>query len=245
MSVRAILFDLGHTLWDVRYDEALAVPIYRSVRRRLGRSAAGPVPSPERLREAVTKRWADEETDVMRNGRLDQRPAADIIAEGLATLDIRVSQRVLDRITDDILLPDAWGRYVEGDTLATLRALKERGLTLGVVSNTYQRGQVLRDQLAEVGALPHMDVTVFSSDVGLRKPHPSLFQTPLAELGVSPEDAVFVGDSPEADVRGAQGVGMRAVLTHQYRQEPVEDVTPDRIIQRLPEVIGYVDSLNS
>ena len=181
----------------------------------------------------------------MRNGRLDQRPAADIIAEGLATLDIQVSQRVLDRITDDILLPDAWGRYVEGDTLATLRALKERGLKLGVVSNTYQRGQVLRDQLAEVGALPHMDVTVFSSDVGLRKPHPSLFQTPLAELSVSPEDAVFVGDSPEADVRGAQGVGMRAVLTRQYRQEPVESVTPDHIIWRLPELIEYVDGLNS
>lgn len=245
MSVRAVLFDLGHTLWDVRYDEALAVPIYRNVRRRLTRAGRRSLPSAQRLREAITKRWAEEEIDVMRNKRLDQRPATDIIAEGLATLGIEVSQRVLDRITDDILWPDAWGRSVEADTVSALRALKERGLRLGVVSNTYQRGYVLRDQLAECGALPYIDVTVFSSEMGLRKPHPSLFQAPLAELSVPTEEAVFVGDSPEADIRGAQGVGMRAVLTRQYRQEPVEGVTPDRIIERLSEVIEYVDSLNA
>ena len=245
MSVRAVLFDLGHTLWDIRYNEALAPTIYRRVHRRLSRAVAGPLPSAERLREAVTKRWIEEEVDVVRNKRLDQRPAADIIDEGLATLGLEVPQHVLDRITDDILSPDAWGRYLEADTLGTLRALKERGLKLGVVSNTYQRGQVLRDQLGHTGALPYIDVTVFSSEMGLRKPHPSLFQAPLVDLGVDARDAVFVGDSPAVDIRGAQAVGMRAVLTRQYRQEPVEDVTPDRIIWRLPEVIDYIDSLNS
>ncbi len=245
MSVRAVLFDLGHTLWDVRYNEALAPTIYRRVHRRLSRAVPGPLPSAERLREAVTKHWIEEEVDVIRNKRLDQRPAADIVAEGLATLGLEAPEHVLDRITDDILSPDIWGRYLEADTLGTLRALKERGLKLGVVSNTYQRGQVLSDQLAQSGALPYIDVGVFSSEMGLRKPHPSLFLTPLAELGVAPQDAVFVGDSPEDDIRGAQAVGMRAVLTRQYRQATVEDVTPDRIIWRLPELIEYIDSLNS
>jgi putative hydrolase of the HAD superfamily len=245
MSVRAVLFDLGHTLWDVRYNEALAPTIYRRVHRRLTRAVAGPLPSAKRLQEAITKHWIEEEVDVIRNKRLDQRPAADIVAEGLATLGLEVAEHVLDRITDDILSPDIWGLYLEADTLGTLRALKERGLKLGVVSNTYQRGQVLSEQLAQSGALPYIDVAVFSSEMGLRKPHPSLFQTPLAELGVAPQEAVFVGDSPEDDIRGAQAVGMRAVLTRQYRQPPVEGVTPDRIIWRLPEVIEYIDSLNS
>lgn len=245
MSIRAVLFDLGHTLWDVRYDEALAAPTYRNVRRRLAIALEEPPPSAERLREAVTNHWTEEEIDVIRSKRLDQRPPEDIIAEGLATLGIEVRQPVLDAITDDILRPDAWEHTVGTDTVAALKALKERGLRLGVVSNTYQRGQVLRDQLARCGALPLFDVTVFSSEMGLRKPHPSLFQTPLAELGISPQEAVFVGDSPEADVRGAQAVGMRAVLTHEYRQESVESITPDRIIGRLPEVIEYVDSLRA
>ena len=245
MSIRAVLFDLGHTLWDVRYNDALAPPIYKRVRQRLARAVAGPIPSADRVREAITKHWAEEEIDVLRNKRLDQRPAGDIIAEGLASIGIEASDHVLDLITDDVLSPDVWGRYLEVDTLDTLRALKERGLKLGVVSNTYQRGPVLRAQLAQAGALPYIDVTVFSSEEGLRKPHTFLFQKPLAELGVVPADAVFVGDSPEADVRGAQGVGMRTVLTRQYRQESVEDVTPDRIIWRLPELIEYIDSLDS
>jgi FMN phosphatase YigB (HAD superfamily) len=245
MSVQAVLFDLGHTLWDVRYNEALAPAIYQRVRRRLARAVPGPLPSAERLREAITKHWTEEEVDVIRNKRLDQRPAADLVDEGLATLGLDVPEHVLDRITDDILSPDIWGRYLEADTLGTLQALKERGLKLGVVSNTYQRGQVLRHQLAQSGALPYIDVAVFSSEMGLRKPHPSLFQTPLVELGVVPQDAVFVGDSPQDDIRGAQAVGMRAVLTRQYRQAAVEGVTPDRIIWRLPELIEYIDSLNS
>jgi putative hydrolase of the HAD superfamily len=245
MTVRAVLFDLGQTLWDVRYNDALAPPIYKRVRQRLTRTVAGPIPSTERIREAITKRWAEEEIDVLRNKRLDQRPAADIIAEGLATLGIDPPEHALDLVTDDILSPDVWGRYFEADTLDTLRVLKERGLKLGVVSNTYQRGAVLEAQLTEAGASPYIDVAVFSSEIGLRKPHPSLFEMPLAELGVAPEEAVFVGDSPEADIRGAQAVGMRAVLTHQYRQESVEGVTPDCIIWRLPELVEYIDSLNS
>jgi len=244
MTIRAVLFDLGHTLWDVRYNDALAPPIYKRVRRRLARTVPGPIPSAERIREAITKHWAEEEIDVLRNKRLDQRPAADIIAEGPASLCIEPPDHVLDLITDEVLSPDVWGRYLEVDTLDTLRALREQGLKLGVVSNTYQRGPVLLAQLAQSGALPYIDVTVFSSEEGLRKPHPSLFQKPLAELGVVPEEAVFVGDSPEADVRGAQAVGMRAVLTRQYRQESVEGVTPDRIIWRLPELIEYIDSLD-
>jgi putative hydrolase of the HAD superfamily len=245
MTIRAVLFDLGHTLWDVRYNDALAPPIYKRVRQRLTRTVPGPIPSAERIREAITKRWAEEEIDVLRNKRLDQRPAADIITEGLATLGIDPPEHALDLITDDILSPDVWGRYFEADTLDTLRVLKERGLRLGVVSNTYPRGAVLEAQLAEAGASPYIDVAVFSSEMGLRKPHPSLFEMPLAELGVAPEEAVFVGDSPEADIQGAQAAGMRAVLTRQYRQESIEGVTPDRIIWRLPELIEYIDSLNS
>ncbi len=244
MSVRAVLFDLGHTLWDVRYDEALAIPVFRSVRRRLARAGKKSLPSVERLREAITKHWAEEELDVLRNKRLDQRPPEDLIAEGLATLGIRVSQSVLEGITDDVLLPDAWGHHIQVDTVSALRTLQEEGVKLGIVSNTFQRGDVLRDQLAECGALQYMSVTVFSSEMGLRKPHPALFQTPLAELGVPPQEAVFVGDSLQADIRGAQGIGMRAVLTRQYRQESAEGVTPDHVISRLPDIIDYVDTLN-
>ncbi len=247
MKVRAVLFDLGHTLWDLRYDSSLPPLNYRRVHRRLARSLDGPLPTAERLREAVEARFIREEAEVLRDGRLDQRPFAELIAEGLAEAGVPAlggSGRLLSTITDIILSPDIYARVMEADTVLALHALKERGLRLGVVSNTYQRGAVLREQLAAVGALPYLDVTVFSSEMGLRKPHPALFETPLAELGVPPAEAVFVGDSPREDIRGAKAIGMHTVLTRQYRQAPLEDTTPDHIIWRLPEIVEYVDHLN-
>ena len=74
--------------------------------------------------------------------------------------------------------------------------------------------------------------------MGYRKPHASLFLRALEELGVAPHEALFVGDRLVDDVGGAQGVGMHAVLTHQYRQEQLGSaaVTPDAVIQRLSEL---------
>jgi len=245
VKVRAVLFDLGHTLWDLQYNLSLPPVIYRRVRQRLARTLDGPLPSADRLREAVEARWLREEVSVLKEGRLDQRPFSELIAEGLAGGGVQVSGRALAAVTDIILSPDIYARVMEADTVLALHALKERGQRLGVVSNTYQRGAILRDQLAEVGALPYIDVTVFSSEVGLRKPHPALFEVPLAELGVPAAEAVFVGDSPREDIAGAKAVGMRAVLTRQYREQTLEGApAPDHIIWRLQEIVDYVDALN-
>jgi len=48
-----------------------------------------------------------------------------------------------------------------------------------------------------------------------------------------------------ADVQGAQALGMRAVLTHQYRQEDLGENKPDLVVKRLAEVVGYADRLAS
>jgi len=67
----------------------------------------------------------------------------------------------------------------------------------------------------------------------------------LAKLAVLPEEAVFVGDRLYDDVMGAQAVGMRGVLTRQYRREGVEGhpIVPDRVIEALSELPGYIEEL--
>jgi putative hydrolase of the HAD superfamily len=136
-------------------------------------------------------------------------------------------------------------RYnVDPETPRVLRALKERGLRLGAVSNTYQSRAPLERSLADHGLLPYLDVLVISSEVGLTKPHPAIFQAALDSLRVSPAEAVFIGDIPWGDIKGAKDMGMRAVLTHQFRQADPGQYKPDLIINRLGEIIGYVDRLN-
>ena len=93
--------------------------------------------------------------------------------------------------------------------------------------------------------MQYIDALVVSSEVGWEKPHPAIFQEALRRLGVDAKEAVFVGDMVWPDVQGAQALGMKAVLTHQYRQEDPGDAKPDLVIDRLSEVVDYVDRLNA
>ena len=79
-----------------------------------------------------------------------------------------------------------------------------------------------------MGLAERLDAAVFSSEVGVRKPHPSIFEAALAQLEVDPEDAVFVGDRRYEDVRGAKELGMTTVQALWFRADADErGVDPD------------------
>jgi putative hydrolase of the HAD superfamily len=107
---------------------------------------------------------------------------------------------------DRFARPEAW--EVAPGTHQMLADLKRRGLKLAVISNWDQRLPVLLERLDL--ALP-FDSFAISAIVGVEKPHPRIFETALAALGVAAERALHVGDSLRDDVEGAQGVGMRAL----------------------------------
>lgn len=115
-------------------------------------------------------------------------------------------------------------------TLATLAALRARGLRLGLVSNALTPGPLMRRTLAALGLADYFDAVVFSSEIGVRKPAPRIYQAVLAALGVAPAEAAFVGDRVREDVEGPRALGMRAILSHEYRQEAPGAVAPHAVI---------------
>jgi HAD superfamily hydrolase (TIGR01549 family) len=122
------------------------------------------------------------------------------------------------------------------DTLPVLAALRVHRLKIGLVSNTG------RDLNAFIGhhALD-VDAAVSSGAHGKTKPHPAIFQSALEQLGVSPEEAAMVGDSPEDDVEGAKALGMRAFLVDRDDRFPeVEERLPDLLA--LPAALGLSDA---
>ena len=60
------------------------------------------------------------------------------------------------------------------------------------------------------GLVPELDAYVLSYEVGLAKPHPTMYRLACAELGCAPAEAVFVGDSQRCDFDGPQAFGMQA-----------------------------------
>ncbi|HUS82164.1 MAG TPA: HAD family hydrolase [Dehalococcoidia bacterium] len=240
MKVRAVLFDLGYTLWDVDYSGETQA--YETLRRRLARETGEPVPPAEKLRAAVSAVFR-RETVAWLHGKLEQKPTAEIYGEGFETLGLDVSAEVLGRIAEAALFRSI--RYtVDPETPRVLAALKERGLLVGAVSNTYQSSRALEKSLVKHGLMQYIDTLVVSSEVGWEKPHPAIFREALRRLGVEAKETVFVGDIVWADIQGAQALGMKAVLTHQYRQEDPGEAKPDLVVKRLAEVVDYVDRLN-
>jgi putative hydrolase of the HAD superfamily len=68
-----------------------------------------------------------------------------------------------------------------------------------------------------------LDVAVFSSEVGLRKPHPTIFLRALEQLGVEPARALFVGDRLYEDVLGAGRLGMTTMQAVWFRADEHPD----------------------
>ena len=89
-----------------------------------------------------------------------------------------------------------------------LRTLKIHGYRLGIISNW---SWDLHDYVHLTGLDRYFDVVIASSRAGCEKPHPAIFQRALEDLGCPPEKALHVGDSYDADVLGARGIGMDAL----------------------------------
>jgi putative hydrolase of the HAD superfamily len=94
------------------------------------------------------------------------------------------------------------------DAIELLRALSQRGVKSGVVTNGGSDMQ--RRKIAALGLQPLIGSIVISSEVALRKPDAAIFALALEQLGCTPEHSWFVGDHPDIDVRGAEAAGLRA-----------------------------------
>ncbi|MDQ3283317.1 MAG: HAD family hydrolase [Acidobacteriota bacterium] len=133
-----------------------------------------------------------------------------------------------------------------------LRALKSRGFSIGLISNTGRTpGYALRRVLETLGLAEFIDVMVFSNEHGACKPQPSIFEELRRGLGVDYDEMVFIGDNLYVDVHGAQRCGMRAI----HFDPPVRgtavaaavdhglEITPDAYVTRLADVVQVVERM--
>ncbi|MBK6887674.1 MAG: HAD family hydrolase [Tetrasphaera sp.] len=135
--------------------------------------------------------------------------------------------------------------YTDPQVKPLWEGLRDRGIRIGVLSNTiwtrdYHRGIFARD-----GVLDLLDGDVYSSELHVVKPHREAFEAALAAVGARPEHAVYVGDRLFEDVHGPQAIGMRAIwIPHSdlppNQVVPVE-VTPDATVHELIEILDVVD----
>lgn len=125
------------------------------------------------------------------------------------------------------------------DTVETLELLVRRGFRLGVITNSFMSASMRQRELKEHGLLPYIELMLTCGDVGKGKPSPIIFERALSELGLGAQEVIFVGDSLEADIRGAKDSQITSVLYlgHRAKIEPKQGLEPDYMIKTLGELL--------
>jgi putative hydrolase of the HAD superfamily len=123
------------------------------------------------------------------------------------------------------------------DAAPVLRGLQERGLKVGVISNSHRSLDAFREHFSLNGLI---HVSVSSSEHGYMKPHRSIFDAALERAGVTAAESMMVGDSLKHDVEGALKAGMRAVLLRRSGEVPPDlpaSLAVIRTLYELPELL--------
>jgi putative hydrolase of the HAD superfamily len=223
VSLRAVLFDVDFTL--CRPGPELSAESYARIAGRHG--ATLDVSRYDQAREAAA-------LNVKRHPEL----LHDDSIWHLFTMDVFLAMGGPEEIASECATEIERGWEVSEnfelfeDALPVLEELRALGLQLALVSNGIRdlREFVVHHKL-------DVDAVVGSRYHGFVKPHPTIFQKALQELGVEAADAAMVGDSLVEDVEGARALGMRAILIDRENRHPdVEERLTD--LYGLPAALG-------
>lgn len=237
MVFRAVLFDIGDTLWHSR-DAPPPEEFRRMAADRVAewlRDRGLSCTEPTTLARVA---W-DAMEMAMRKARASDlvEPNYGLVAQAAAhTLGLELS---VDEAAG--LLEAGYISGVEGgkapfpDARGVLFELRNRGFLLGAITNRAFGGERFRTDLRDAGLDIGWDAESVSVEVGYLKPHAAIFEHALAALAVSPHEAVMVGNSLAEDVAGAQRLGMAAAWR---RCAPdAEGVRPDFTFDELTELL--------
>jgi putative hydrolase of the HAD superfamily len=222
-----IFFDLDHTIWDFdkNAEEALheLYGIYKL--KELGLHSAG------LFIETYTRHnhrlWAEYHVGKitkaeLRDARfkqtfLDMGLHPDVIPAGFEDAYVKLCP------TKTNLFPDAH---------ETLQYLQSK-YTLHLISNGFRESQDVKISRTNIGG--YFQHIVISEEIGINKPDKAIFEYALNLAGATKDGSLMIGDSLEADVRGALDFGMDAIYFNPAGLEKPDDVPVQ--INRLKELI--------
>ena len=208
--LEAVLFDWGDTLVHWEWDPELLAAGHTAGLRAIGRA-----PLPE-----LTVRFTETCLPLLdAPGTLEEVGYAGLVLRLLADSGIEADEAQVALFIEAEHAVAESATQLASTTHALLESVRERGLKVGVVSNAFDPPALLHRDLEQLGVAERLDFAVFSSETGVRKPHPAIFQRALDALGVAAARTLFVGDSLSIDIAGARALGMHTCQAVWFRAD--------------------------
>jgi len=238
--MKAVIFDLGHTLIDYYHD--WTDPEERTVSRlyKLVLETGSQVKEAEFRRSVLVTLERNRDRKVR---DLLEIPLEEVLYDIMGSAGCQVDEGLIHDGLELFYTALQEDRCLIPGTIEMLERVKDKGYAIGLISDVawgLPSEFPLRD-IRHFHLDRFFDDMIFSSDVGLRKPHPKMFKMSLFNLGAERELSMYVGNSLQADVKGAKGVGMRAVLKRSDYFQPDDDIVPDDTVDGWEELDGLLD----
>lgn len=218
--LRAILFDLDDTLYDLKAHWKTCLRIALADVSRITSCDLETLVQ----RALTTKIWINQLPDFLRTqGITDQGLIADAFT--------RYRDIWFDTLTLD----------PEAPRLLTALGARYR---LGLITNGPSWSQ--RPKIERFDLAAYMHSIIVSEEVGVAKPDPQIFHIALNTLAVAPGEALFVGDSPENDLWGAAQAGMPAIWINRHGATlPADAPQPIAVIDGLRDLLAIIHAYDS
>jgi len=218
-EIEGVLFDYGRTLVTFAYPTDDLLSVLDEFRPRIEAVLGVPAPEAQAILHDVLLPL-EEYIDSMGEDEVDYM---EVYREKWEGAGMRLPDELLHEILD--AEQQCWDRAVRVDPDApkVLSWLGERRIKRGVCSNAPFPPAMMRRQLQSNGIAGLVEVAVFSSEVGRRKPAPEVYEAALDGLGTTPQQTLFVGDRVREDYEGPRALGMRAVIVTAHAADPPGD----------------------
>ena len=203
-NIDTIFFDVGATLRYVVEDAEFSAAADRELMELVGATESHDV-----FFEKLNKNWKA------------YRKMAKTVLLDVSEMELWL-QYLLPDYPAEVIAPNAarltrlWrdhdGRRVaRPDAVATIRELRRRGYTLGIIANTVTETEI-PDWMAADGVADCFKTTILSSKVRLRKPDPAIYHLACRCCGTPEAHCAYIGDNPDRDVEGTRAAGFGCMV---------------------------------
>ena len=137
------------------------------------------------------------------------------------------------------LHPIPFRELLDPQAALLFRALKERGLKIGIASSSDPKAIAALVQAAGVEAL--VDSQISGDQCKAHKPDPEIYLRSLKALGLTAGEALAVEDSPTG-ILSAKRAGLTVLALRPRHDEPLDQSAADTVISQLMDVVSYIQN---